>query len=278
MTKSHSLSRHLAISSICILWLAGACAPTISQQSPTLQPLLSTPSMTVPAKLPTAATPSATPTAISAYPPPTQGQATVQAYPPSTILPASSPTSMPPSATPTMVPTQTPWPLYPKSDSWLTRTLTDTYDGTTITAVIDYPRAWRVLEFSPTHIEFDFPSEDRTSLPMNYIVMAGMSYAEAFDNPLSWPPNEGGMVILWSRPFSLTDAYCLEYLWGPEPDGPGGASTLGVSCHSKKYAHTIRLSTGWISGHKATIDITSTLAANYNVFEHMMQSIRFPKP
>lgn len=84
-------------------------------------------------------------------------------------------------------------------------------------------------------------------------------------DPHSWGPNEGGYEVLWEKPISIQDADGLEFIYGIPSDNPV-SGWLTAIYYSEKHGLEVRLD--------SFADTIPTESNKYNIFEHMVKSVR----
>jgi len=125
----------------------------------------------------------------------------------------------------------------------------------------EYPHDWIIMASREDEGSVEFFAT--AYLPYN--VSVDIYQRQAWDNPHSGVPNEGGYEVLWQKPISIENADGLEYIWGiPANNQIGGVLT--AIYYSKQYQIQVVLRTD--------ADAVPTASNQFSVFEHMVQSVR----
>jgi len=125
----------------------------------------------------------------------------------------------------------------------------------------EYPHEWIIMASREDEDSVEFFAT--AYLPYN--VSVDIYQRQAWDNPHSGVPNEGGYEVLWEKPISIENADGLEYIWGiPANNQIGGVLT--AIYYSKQHQIQVVLRTD--------ADAVPTESNQFSVFEYMVQSVR----
>ena len=126
-------------------------------------------------------------------------------------------------------------------------------------ASFEYPYDWIMISSREDSVEFFATAY----LPYN--VKVDVYHRQAWANPHSGVPNEGGYEVLWGKPISIENADGLEYIWGIPADNQIGG-VLTAIYYSKQHQIQVVLRTD--------ADTIPTESNKFSVFEYIVQSVR----
>lgn len=209
--------------------------------------------------------------------------------PTATLVPPTTPSKVDLS-TPTLLPTTTPTVVQaPIAATWTGFTYNIANEAF---LYLEYPTDWQVTVYStmpaasqpPSQpvfpaIKFFYPTGEKFSIRVdNYAVNLNVYHRPPQEkdiaNPHTWDASKIDYQILWEKPLSTQEANGLIFVWGPD-------LSLNGIYYNEKYQVDVRFATNIDNDSlliAETQGFTQTIAQRFQVFEHMVNSVRIITP